>query len=587
MSLELRILLFLALMFLFFFAYGKFLEKTGLAPPQKAQPSKNESAPEKRKPESPQKPATLREPEKLSSSVPPLQESTEEWEEIHASEEKEIHILTKTYDIRWSNRGGVPLSWKLRKYFDDKKQPLELLPQFPELQMIRPFQFITVDGKWDEMLNRPLYKVEKKETEHSIVLTFTYASSDIFVKKEFRIPKNGYLLQVSTVLKQRKKDKPLVRALIWGPGLENLGPKQQKALGWSFRPVQGIYYIDKVNKFKSKHENTHLLIRNLPLQWIGVHSNFFMATFLPPEGENVLPPSLFTLQVFSTKNEDELKTLLKKYKDVLMVTGVTVQDATPSVFRVFIGPKDIEILTQIHETLPECIQYGFFGFFSKMLLVLLKFFYNKFFPNYGIAIILTTLLIRLLLWPLSHKMFVNSERMKEIQPKIRAINEKYKGIPLTDPRRKKMNEEVMRLYSEHGVSPLSGCLPMLLQIPILFGFYRLLSVAIELRGAPFILWIHDLSKPDPYLITPILMGISMILQQKLSPTTVDPKQQRLSYIFSIVFTYMFANAQSGLVLYWLFNNVFTIAQQQFYHRILLKSKPPQRKKGKKARKSKK
>ena len=137
-----------------------------------------------------------------------------------------------------------------------------------------------------------------------------------------------------------------------------------------------------------------------------------------------------------------------------------------------------------------------------------------------------------------------------------------------------MNEELMRIYKEHGVNPMSGCLPLLLQLPILIAFYNLLAVAIELRQAPFVLWIQDLSRPDPFLITPLLMGFTMILQQKLSPTTLDPNQQRIGYVMAVVFTFMFANAQSGLVLYWLFSNVFSMVQQQLYHRVLLKRVQP-------------
>ncbi|MCS7313677.1 MAG: membrane protein insertase YidC, partial [Acidobacteria bacterium] len=154
---------------------------------------------------------------------------------------------------------------------------------------------------------------------------------------------------------------------------------------------------------------------------------------------------------------------------------------------------------------------------------------------------------------------------------IKALQEKYKGIPLRDPRRQKMNEELMRIYREYGVNPMSGCLPLLLQLPILFAFYSLLSVSIELRQAPFVFWIRDLSRPDPYLITPILMGITMILQQKLTPTTMDPTHQRLGYLMSGLFIFMFMNAQSGLVLYWLFSNVFSIAQQYLYHRFYFRT----------------
>ena len=589
-GIEKRILIFLLLTFGFFVLYGylvnHFMPKPAPETPGMSKPPAKtvEKRVEQRAPVLPSRP-----PEKAPAPVPVVRG---EWQPVQASAEETLTLETDLYRITWTNKGGAPLSWKLKKHFDVDKKPLELIPQVAK--PIRPFYLLDPKGQPVLDLNTALYAVHRSTSARGTqVLEFEYADSRRHIIKRFEFTRGHYDFRVHVTLEDRQHP-DAVYYLIWGPGLENTSPKERKAMGWSFRPIRGIYFDGNDHNIRKKADTFKILTEG-SFRWAGVHSNFFLAAFVGDE--KPLDAVLFAVKplrsYFATSSADEDKKVskeFKKYLSLLMIAGVPVTPDHPATYHVYVGPKDIDQLTRVDPTLSEVIQYGFFGFFSKALLVVLKFCYENIYPNYGIAIILVTILLRILLWPLSHKMFVNAERMKVVQPKIKKINEKYKKIPLNDPRRKKMNEELMRIYQEHGVNPLSGCLPMLIQLPILFGFYRLLSVAIELRGAPFALWIQDLSRPDPYLVTPILMGVSMILQQKLSPTTVDPKQQRMSYIFSVVFTFMFANAQSGLVLYWLFNNVLSIAQQQFYHRFLLKRKAgaePVSKKGKKSKKMKK
>jgi YidC/Oxa1 family membrane protein insertase len=187
---------------------------------------------------------------------------------------------------------------------------------------------------------------------------------------------------------------------------------------------------------------------------------------------------------------------------------------------------------------------------------------NNYVGNYGWAIILLTFFINVILFPLRHKSVVSMRKMQEIQPEVKAIQERYKNLKATDPAKQKMNTEMMALYKEKGVNPASGCVPMLLTMPFIFAFYALLSTAIELRGAPFIFWIHDLSAHDPYFVTPILMGISQIWQQKLAPAAgMDPIQQKMTMLMPVFFTFLFLWYPSGVALYWLINNVFAIGQQ--------------------------
>jgi YidC/Oxa1 family membrane protein insertase len=241
-------------------------------------------------------------------------------------------------------------------------------------------------------------------------------------------------------------------------------------------------------------------------------------------------------------------------------------------FILYAGPKEYERLQSLNVGLEHIIDFGFFSIIARPLFWVLKLFYDLI-GNYGWAIVLLTIIVRIPFIPLVNKSQKSMKKMQEIQPKMAEVREKFKK----DPQR--MQKEMMELYKSHKVNPLGGCLPILLQIPVFFALYKILLTAIELRGAPFMLWIQDLSAPDtlfghiPAAIPliggfavgplPILMGATMLIQQKMTPTTLDPMQNRLMMLMPIIFTFLFLNFASGLVLYWLMNNIFSIAQQ-FY-----------------------
>ena len=233
---------------------------------------------------------------------------------------------------------------------------------------------------------------------------------------------------------------------------------------------------------------------------------------------------------------------------------------------VFIGPKDRDVLDGVHPQLWEAIDFGFLSPIVAPLHRTLKWI-NGSVGNYGWSIILLTVLINILIFPLRHKSVVSMRKMQELQPEMKAIQARYANLKATDPGKQKMNQEVMELYRTHGVNPASGCLPMLLTMPVLIAFYRLLSMAVELRGAPFTLWISDLSVQDPLYITPVVMGASMVFQQRLQPAGTDPMQQKIMMLMPVMFTVMFLWAPSGLVIYWLTSNIFNIGQQLVTNKI--------------------
>jgi YidC/Oxa1 family membrane protein insertase len=228
-------------------------------------------------------------------------------------------------------------------------------------------------------------------------------------------------------------------------------------------------------------------------------------------------------------------------------------------YLLYFGPKDLDVLEAVDHQLARAVDFGFFSLLARPLLYVLKFFYS-YIGNYGIAIILLTAIIKALFWPLTQKSYSSMKAMQKLQPEMLRIKEKFKND------RERLNRETMELYKTNRVNPLGGCLPMLVQIPVFFALYKVLLDSIELRHAPFTLWLTDLSAKDPYYITPLVMGATMFIQQKMTPTNMDPMQAKMFMIMPVVFTFLFLNFPSGLVLYWLVNNVLTIAQQYFINR---------------------
>ena len=240
---------------------------------------------------------------------------------------------------------------------------------------------------------------------------------------------------------------------------------------------------------------------------------------------------------------------------------VVYLDATPTMnLQGYIGPKNYEILESIKPVLVNAIEYGWFTFASRPLFALLSWLHG-FFGNWGWAIIALTLIIRLMLYPLTYRGMMSMQKIKDLAPKIKDIRDKHKG----DPQR--MNAATMEMYKKHGANPLGGCLPLVLQIPVFFAIYRVLLNAVELEGAPWMLWVNDLSRMDPYYILPVLMGVSMFYQQKMTPTNfTDPMQAKIFKYLPVVFTIFFVTFPSGLVLYWFVNNLFSIGQQFIVNR---------------------
>src|SRR4030095_7524289 len=285
-------------------------------------------------------------------------------------------------------------------------------------------------------------------------------------------------------------------------------------------------------------------------QFVGVDDNYFMTAAFAPGSCKV------TYQPFSISPPPDSK---DPKRDLVAYSIEPSRRDTPIKF--FAGPKDFDVLAAVDRDLVRAIDFGMFAVLVVPLLRSLKW-VNSYVGNYGWSIIILTVIINAIMFPLRHKSVVSMRKMQEIQPEVKAIQDRYSKLKATDPQKQKMNQELMALYKERGVTPASGCVPMLLTMPFIFAFYTLLSTAIELRGAPWFGWIHDLSAYDPYYVVPILMGASQIWQQKLAPAAgMDPIQQKMMLLMPVFFTYLFLWYPSGVALYWFVNNVWAIGQQ--------------------------
>ncbi len=285
--------------------------------------------------------------------------------------------------------------------------------------------------------------------------------------------------------------------------------------------------------------------------WIGTEDKYFLSVLIPSKDSRTSWSADVASSISSNASIEAPFDLAPGGKAALTYNS-------------FLGPKEYDLLLKQKIGLDDAIEFGLFAIMARPFLVVLNFF-ERYIGNYGIAILVLTVIIKVLFYPLTKHSMTSMNEMKKIQPQLAALKEKYKG------NKEKMNKELMELYKRYKVNPVSGCLPMVLQIPVFIALYEVLYVAIELRGAPFYLWIRDLSDKDPYYITPLLMGATMFIQQKMTPTSVDPTQAKMMLIMPVVFTFMFLNFPSGLVIYWLVNNVLSIAQQYYIQRAPAKA----------------
>ncbi len=475
------------------------------------------------------------------------------------SSEREIVVTTNLVKAVFSNRGGVLKHWTLLHYADHQGKPADLIPAGLPVTMPRPFSLRLEDPQRNAVVNTVLYRTESNDVvdarRQRVTLAFDYSDQSGFsVRKTFVIDPHSYVITFTAqLLDGGKAINPVMQ---WGPGLGDTiqVAGQNRSFGTYLQFSQGIVYADgKVDRLATAAVLQQPTWQgNFP--FAGIDDHYFLASLVRPGVARI------TFQPVTAPMPGQ-PTLQRE-----MMAFEALLAKPPTDLRVFFGPKDFDVLRSVDADLVRTIYYGIFAFLAVPLLHALKWI-NGYVGNYGWSIIILTFLINVLMFPLKHRSVVSMRKMQALQPQVKAIQDRYAKMKVTDPARQKMNQEMMQLYKEKGVNPASGCVPMLLTMPILFAFYAMLSVSIEIRGQAFGLWIHDLSQHDPYYITPVLMGLSMMWQQKLTPIA-DPQQAKIMMITPVMFLFFFLWAPSGLVIYWLVSNLLGIAQQYGTNRII-------------------
>src|SRR6266704_437428 len=481
------------------------------------------------------------------------------------SQERTIVVENSLYRVEISNRGGVVKSWQLKGYMDDAKPQRVLDVVHPDASQQTggwPFSIVLDDEQLQNAANGALYRLSSPATALQAPAEVELAWSDghLEVTKHFKFD-HTYVVRVETSVKFNGN--PIKAGIGWLGGFGDLTVTNPA-------PVETVttYYSEGGKITNYPHKKLDGLDKWGPGLWqggkefVGIEDRYFTAAFLPA----------------SSTSAGALETRYWKTSRAVQVNGQDALEPVPQVaaaasaqplaLRVYVGPKDYDDLKKMNPPLHGLINFGWLEFIAEPLFHGLKWLHN-YIPNWGWAIVVLTLIINMLLFPLKISSYKTTLKMQRVGPEVKAIQEKYKKYSMRDPRKAEMNKEVMAVYSREGINPVGGCIPQLLQMPIWFGLYRALQGTIELRHAPWFGWITDLSAKDPYYILPILMGLSMYLASKMTPmTATDPQQQAMMKIMPIGMAGMFMVIPypSGLAVYILTSGVVGVAQQWYLNR---------------------
>jgi YidC/Oxa1 family membrane protein insertase len=498
-------------------------------------------------------------PSRPSVSLPP-------WagQPVQAVAEERVVLEDPESRAVFTNRGAQLISLQLKNQKNSRGEPVELVRKRAEGPY--PYGLVTKKDLAPHPLDQVLFQVQRGRDGRSLIFRFRGPAG--VAEKLFRFDDRGFLEAVINVPGGGW-------ALAMGPGLGN--PTAAEA-GGSYARKGVVYKIgDEVEELDPKGEEEAATLSGR-VDWVGLEDTYFLGALIPRAGLNgvLLQPMMaqgaapdVRFRPLPAKDDitDEQEGLPREYLVVLEPEGDSLSLLS------YWGDKNYDRLATLPYGLERSVKLGMFAFLAKPLLVALHWIYDNVVANYGWAIILLTIVIKIVLLPLTHNSMKSMKRMQELNPRVQSIREKYKtklkdkqGKPNLEVQRK-MNDEVMAVYKQAGVNPVGGCIPMLLQMPILFAFFNLLTAAVELRNAPWMLWVMDLSSKDPYYVLPIVMGATQWLQVRMAPQSGDPMQRRMFELMPIVMTVMFIGVPSGLVLYWLTNNVLTILQQAVYKRL--------------------
>lgn len=471
---------------------------------------------------------------------------------VTGTEERTVELSDERVAVTVTNRGAAVASYRLLGYEDDVGNPVDLVQTVDLPDRALPLQLLTEEGPDDR-----LYAIQE-EGERGVTLRWSDGQGS-YVQKRFELDPETFGLDVEVEAAGRLAESRLAV----GTGLRDMSAEERNSRLALWGEVV-VFADGEIERYRRKKVNEPRRLVPSSVAFVGFEDSYFLSLLRPR----------------SAVEDIELTPLTVMVGDVAEPGAEAEEAEEVSVVRVAVGlvdgrfsgeilgaPKRYDLLQRIGGGVERVLDFGIFGPISVLFLKVLRWIYGHV-GNYGVAIILLTVGIRLILFPLMHTSTVSMRKMQRVQPKVKEIQARYKKKKGDTQARAKMNQEVMALYKEEGVNPMGGCLPLLVQMPILWALYKLFLNSIELRHAPFMLWIDDLSIKDPYLITPILMTATMWLQQRLAPQAGDPQQQRIMRMMPLIFGIMFLQFPAGLVLYWLTNNVLSIVQQEITLRMI-------------------
>jgi YidC/Oxa1 family membrane protein insertase len=474
--------------------------------------------------------------------------------------EQKIVVESELYRAVLDNQGGVLTSWQLKQYKSAKGEVFDMIAAGHAEQRPYPASLIFDDATLTSLANQERYAVEIVSGQRSgtalaapATIVLRLRRGDVVIEKRFSFEEKNYTVNFAITF--QRGNQPLRGRMLLA---QDIGPEQEHLTNPSISLSAVADIGGKIRREAAPKDENEVKIIAGDVRWAGLNMQYFAVIAVPPRPIPAFEIQRRPQQTAGIGGEQITRDLIR----------VTLPADSGGGYRLYLGPKMQSYLETVPGgNLSGVVDYGMFSIIVKPLLVALRFI-NQYTNNFGYAIIVLTFVLTMLLFPFRIKQLISMKKMQVLQPQIKEIQERYKRYKKTDPKRADMNKEMMALYKENHVNPLGGCLPLILQMPLLIAFYNLLAYSIELRHAPFLGWLQDLSVKDPYYILPIVMGVTMLISQKMTPMTpgADPTQAKMMMIMPVVFTIFFLNVSSGLNLYFLCSNVFQIAFQKVAER---------------------
>ena len=482
-----------------------------------------------------------------------------------ASSESQTVIENDLYRVTFTNRGAQVTSWILKKFDDDHGQPLDLVNHLASQKYGFPLSLWVYDENQRNKANSALYVSSESGTLNAPAeITFEYSDSDLSIRKSFRFD-HTYVINVDVTASAHGNS--VTAFPMWPAGFGD----QTSPVGYAPGRIE-YQYNSTIERLAGKKISSGNTIQG-PFDWIGATDQYFAAVFIPDKPQDAAAITL--------RNSLDIPKDAKNPQDTTKVDVLGVAAGNPhgpTSERMYVGPKELRTLESVSvpaitgkdPDLRGLINFGFFEVIARPLFIWLRWTYKWIVHNWGWAIVIQTIIINIALLPLRVSSMKSALKMQRIQPQMNAIKEKYKKYSMRDPRRQEMNTEIGELMKKEGVSPVGGCLPMLIQMPFLFAYYSMLGSALDLRHAHW-LWIHDLSSPDPYLILPIGIIVTGLFTQRMTPQAgMDPSQQKMmNFMMPVMFGIISYRLAAGLCLYWVVGSLIAIVQQAVMNRTSL------------------